>query len=87
MDTLDSKETKDYHGMLDYHYFAAWMGILLSALWSRNITNAIVLMNNTKYHKKFHKDGPRKNEKKIGIQNAWTEYVIAFDLPNTKGLR
>jgi len=81
MDTLDifeggKKQTKDYHGMFDHHYFVAWMGKLPAALRSRNITNAIIVMDNAKYHKKFPKIHPERIIRNQGYKKLVQNMVL-----------
>ena len=75
MDTLEifegeKQKKKDYHGIFDHHYFVAWMRKFLATLRSKNITNAIIVMENAKYHKKFPEGKPRKDEKKSRLQDT-----------------
>ena len=55
LDTFDifegGKQTADYHGIFDTKYFVAWMVMLLDALESGDIFNAVIVMENAKYHK------------------------------------
>ena len=54
LDTLDifegGKSTADYHGMFNAKYFNDWMTKLLYALEVRKINNALIVMDNAKYH-------------------------------------
>ena len=89
IDTLDifeggKKQTKDYHGMFDHAYFVGWMGKLLQALKDRNISNAIIVMDNAKYHKKLPEDVPKKQHKKAALQEACRRYGIDFGINETK---
>lgn len=66
-ETLDifeggKKQTKDYHGMFDNVYFITWMEKLLACLETRGIQNAIIVMDNAKYHRKLPDSVP---------QNSW----------------
>lgn len=88
-ETLDifeggKKQTKDYHGMFDHEYFVGWMKKLLLSLKERNISNAIIIMDNAKYHKKLSNDVPRKSQKKADLQQACERYGIAFRPTDTK---
>ncbi len=89
IDTLDifeggKKQTKDYHGMFDHAYFVGWMGRLLQALKDRNISNAMFVMGNAKYHKKLPEDVPKKQLKKAALQEACRRYGIDFGINETK---
>jgi len=68
-ETLDifegcKKQTKDYHGIFNTNYFVKWMQLLLDGLKARNITNAIIAMDNAKYHKTLPDETPKGNWKK-----------------------
>ena len=68
-DTLDifeggSKQTKDYHGILNHEYFVGWMHNLPDALKKQNIYNTIIAMDNAKCHKKLPDDIPQMGCKK-----------------------
>ena len=63
-------QMKDYHGMFDHAYFVQWMKKLLLALKNRNITNALIIMDNAKYQK-FH-------GKRISMQNWNKQHLIDF---------
>ncbi len=84
-DTLDifeggKKQTKDYHGMFNHDYFVGWMRKLLDALRAREISNAIIVMDNAKYHKKLPPDTPRKGWKKAQLIEACADRNI--DVPD-----
>ena len=55
LDTFDifegDKQTIDYHEMFDTKYFVACVVMLLDALEARDIYNAVIVMDNAKYHK------------------------------------
>jgi len=63
LDTLDvfegGKQTVDYHGMFDTKYVVNWMVKLLEALEKRNIHNAVIVMDNAKYHKTLPEGTPK----------------------------
>ena len=63
LDTLDvfegGKQTVDYHGMFDTKYFVEWMVKLLEALDKRDIRNAVIVMDNAKYHKTLPEGTPK----------------------------
>ena len=54
--------------MFDHEYFVGWMKKSLLWLKERNILNAIIVMDNAKYHKKLPSDAPRKKQKKAVLQ-------------------
>ena len=69
MDTLDifqggSKQTADYHGMFNSEYFIKWMRKLLDALSERGVKNALIVMDNAKYHKMLPEGTPKGQWKK-----------------------
>ena len=91
MDTLDifkmGKSKREITtGFFDHHNFRAWMRKFLATLKSRNITDAIIFMDNAKYHKKFPEGTPRMNEEKSRLQDACEEYGVAFDMSDTSSI-
>jgi transposase len=80
------KETKDYHGMFDFQYFKEWMSKLLDALDKRHIENAIIVMDNAKYHRNLPEGTPKSNFKKSVLQKACKEYGISFEPTETKAM-
>ncbi|ETV80378.1 hypothetical protein H257_06687 [Aphanomyces astaci] len=52
------KEPKDYHGMFNDDYFVGWFSKLLDELDSLGVVNALIVMDNAKYHKGHPKDTP-----------------------------
>jgi transposase len=64
------KDTKDYHGMFDTDYFVAWMKALLKALQDRNVQNAVIVMDNAKYHKTNPPDTPKRSWRKEQLLEA-----------------
>ena len=91
MDTLDifeggKKQTKDYHGMFDHNYFVNWMKKLLQVLKDRNISNAVIVMDNAKYHKKLPDDVPRMTDKKNDLQEACRKYGMDVSANLTKAM-
>ena len=57
------KQKKDYHAMFNGAYYVEWMKKLLAALKARNITNAVIVMDNAKYHKTLPPGMPKKSWK------------------------
>ena len=45
------KQTVDLHGMFDSTYFIAWIQNMLDFLATINMQNAVIVMENSKYHK------------------------------------
>jgi hypothetical protein len=78
------KQTKDFHGMFNHEYFVKWMATLLATLKERKIENAIIVMDNAKYHKKLPNNIPRKNSRKAVLHAACDEYSIPFTNDETK---
>ncbi|ETV73529.1 hypothetical protein H257_11654 [Aphanomyces astaci] len=64
---VHGKQTKDYHGMFDHQYFAAWFDRLLDALDVAGITKTIDVMGNAKYHKSVPDDTPRFSWRKADL--------------------
>jgi transposase len=63
LDTLDifegGKQTVDYHGMFVTEYFVGWMKKLLDVLSLLDIHNAVIVMDNAKYHKTLPDGTPK----------------------------
>lgn len=70
--------------MFDGDYFVTWMGALLDELKAKAITNAVIVMDNAKYHKCLPKETPRYSHSKTSLQQACTHYGISFDPRDTK---
>ncbi len=89
-DTLDifvgGKQTKDYYGMFNHEYFVDWMQKLLDALESRNIENAIIVMENAKYHKKLPGDTPKAGWRKSELEAACQLRKLAIPDNATKAI-
>jgi len=86
--TLDifkgGKQTKDYHGMFNHDYFLNWMRRLLDDLKERQIENAIIVMDNARYHKKKPPSTPQRSSKKAILQAACEEYCIPYQARESK---
>ena len=54
------RQTEGCHGVFDATYFISWMWKILGLLNHRGINDAIILMNNTKFHNIFLKTHPRE---------------------------
>jgi transposase len=85
-ETLDifeggKKQTQDYHGMFDHEYFVQWMQKLLDGLRNRGISNALIVMDNAKYHKTLPETTPRKAWKKEKLLQACASLNI--EVPQT----
>jgi hypothetical protein len=61
--TLDyfrrGKQTKDYHGMFDGAYYLRWFQDLLYCLEEMGVKNAVIAMDNEKYHKCLPPGAPK----------------------------
>ena len=82
-ETLDifeggKKQTADYHGMFDSAYFINWMVKLLQALADRNVQNALIVMDNAKYHKSLPEGTPKGTWKK----SRMIEYCVEHSIPH-----
>jgi len=91
LDTLDifegrKKQTADYHGMFDTSYFVNWMKKLLDALKHRGVENAIIVMDNSKYHCSLPGGTPKGMWKKTRLQKACEEYGISYGASDTKAM-
>ena len=56
MPTIDffeggKKQTVGFHGMFDSTYLIAWIKNLLDSLATINVQNAVIVMDDAKYHK------------------------------------
>lgn len=80
------KDTKDYHGMFNHEYFVKWMQKLLDALKARGITNAVIIMDNAKYHKCYPSDFPRMNSRKETLVKYAEDKGISLDGTETKAI-
>ncbi|CAK4150789.1 unnamed protein product [Aphanomyces euteiches] len=58
------KQTKDYHGMFCHDYFVGWFERLLSEMADHSLCNALIVMDNARYHKSLSKDAPKRSMKK-----------------------
>ena len=63
------KQTVDYHGMFDTKYFVKWMQTLLDTLSGMGIQNAVIVMDNAKYHKTLPEGTPKSSWKKENLIN------------------
>lgn len=89
-ETLDifvgGKQTIDYHGMFNHTYFVTWMRKLLNALRTRGIQNAIIVMDNAKYHKQKPSDTPRRFQGKNVLRASCDRYGIDYISTDTKNV-
>ena len=90
-DTLDifeggKKQTEDYHGMFDTTYFIGWMQKLLDSLDRRGIKNAIIVMDNAKYHKTLPGNTPKGNWKKQDLIDYCVSNGIKVEAKELKSL-
>ncbi|RLO11279.1 hypothetical protein DYB28_006858, partial [Aphanomyces astaci] len=67
-----AKQPKDYHGMFDTEYYVAWFGRLLDEMDEGGITNALIVLDNAKYHKSLPKTTPTSGRRK-GV--SWSTRV------------
>ncbi|TYZ69056.1 hypothetical protein PybrP1_011748 [[Pythium] brassicae (nom. inval.)] len=52
-------QTVDYHGMFNSTYYLRWIERLLEQLPATNISNALIVLDNAKYHKTLPHDTPK----------------------------
>ncbi|RHY20956.1 hypothetical protein DYB32_009929 [Aphanomyces invadans] len=65
------KEPKDYHAMFNHAYFVGWFQLLLDDVAALQECNAIIVLDNAKYHKGLLDDTP---------SGSWAK---DFDSPTT----
>jgi hypothetical protein len=86
--TLDyfrgGKQTKDYHGMFDGAYFVCWFQDLLYCLEEMGVKNAVIAMDNAKYHKCLPPGTPKASWTKGRMREGLTELHIPWDLDELK---
>ncbi|RQM27798.1 hypothetical protein B5M09_012516, partial [Aphanomyces astaci] len=75
---VGGKQTKDCHGMFDNSYFADWFHRLLEALQDHAIANAIIVMNNAKYHKCIPDTTPKFTGRKADLIDVCDTLGIAY---------
>ena len=80
------KQKKDYHAMFNGAYYVEWMKKLLAALKARNITNAVIVMDNAKYHKTLPPGMPKKSWKKQPLIDACTSRGIEVLPKDTRAI-
>ena len=90
-ETLDifeggKKQTADYHGMFDSVYFIKWMDKLLQALAHRNVENALIVMDNAKYHKCLPDGTPKGSWKKQRMVEYCNEHNIPVSPSDLKNV-
>jgi len=82
--TPGKKVTKDYHGMFDHQYFVGWFQRLLHEMSAADLKNAIICMDNAKYHKGKPIDTPKYNNRKADLVEACRKYSIDICATDTK---
>ena len=80
------KQTVDYHGMFNMAYFINWMKKLLEALAARNVQNALIVMDNAKYHKSLLEGTLKGSWKKQRMVEYCLEHNIPFDPSDLKSI-
>ncbi|RHZ13234.1 hypothetical protein DYB37_011186 [Aphanomyces astaci] len=74
------KQTKDYHGIFDHAYFVAWVQRLLDEADSLGKSNAIIVLDNAKYHKGLPDNTPKGSWTKRKMAEACEVYGIEIDV-------
>ncbi|ETV76547.1 hypothetical protein H257_09549 [Aphanomyces astaci] len=74
--TTLAKEPKDYHGMFDHAYYVGWFQRLLDELDEIRVSNALIVMDNAKYHKGRPSNTPQSRHRKEVLIAACTMYGI-----------
>jgi hypothetical protein len=82
--SVPKKETKDYHGMFDSDYFVDWTKKLLQALSHRRIQNAVIVLDNAKYHKSLPATTPKSAWKVADMRQYCQVNEIPLDPKDTK---
>ena len=72
--------------MFNHDYFVRWLEKLLEALDARGVKNAVIVMDNARYHKKQPADTPNASSKKAVLREACTRYGIAVGERDTKSV-
>ncbi|KAG9414469.1 hypothetical protein AC1031_013831 [Aphanomyces cochlioides] len=70
--------------MFDSGYFESWFRKLLDELRVLDVVNAIIVLDNAKYHKSKPPDTPAYKDKKKVLQEACDMYGIDYDCDETK---
>ncbi len=70
--------------MFRHEYFIEWMEKLFDALSKRNVKNAMIIMDNAKYHNKLDDSVPKKNNKKQKMIDYLEKNKIDFDDGSSK---
>lgn len=77
LDIFVGGRTKDYHGMFDGEYFKKWISNLIRILSEKDISKAIVIMDNAKYHKQLPPDTPKSsNTKKLLLEYCERKGIV-----------
>ncbi|KAG9405655.1 hypothetical protein AC1031_003563 [Aphanomyces cochlioides] len=88
------KETKDYHGMFDQVYYKSWFKRLLDELDTHGVQNALIVLDNAKYHKGLPSSTPTSGKRKsvlleacalYGIATSGDEYKMIVDMAQSLG--
>ncbi|RHZ40697.1 hypothetical protein DYB31_016267 [Aphanomyces astaci] len=74
------KQPKDYHAMFNHAYFVAWFQRLLDDVSALQKTNAIIVLDNAKYHKGLPDDTPKGAWTKARMLAACETYGIELDV-------
>ena len=72
--------------MFDLAYFINWMKKLLEALAAWNVQNALIVMDNAKYHKSLPEETPKGSWKKQHMVEYCLEHNIPFDPSDLKSV-
>ncbi|KAF0726166.1 hypothetical protein Ae201684_015500 [Aphanomyces euteiches] len=71
-----AKEPKDYHAMFNHEYYVTWFGKLLKELEDLGVCNALIVMDNAKYHKGRPSNTPKSRQSKSCLLEACSRYGI-----------
>ncbi|RHY25201.1 hypothetical protein DYB32_008472 [Aphanomyces invadans] len=65
------KEPKDYHGMFDNVYYVKRFGRLLDEKGASGVNDALIVLDNAKYHKSLPPSTPTSGSRKSILLQAW----------------
>ncbi|EDQ87919.1 uncharacterized protein MONBRDRAFT_26987 [Monosiga brevicollis MX1] len=70
VEIFEDNSPVDFHRAFSGAYFSQWMGKLLDSLQRRCITNAVIVMDETPYHKARPMNEPKRTWPKADLQRA-----------------
>ena len=73
------KQTVDFHVMLESNYFISWMQNLIDSLETMNVNNAVMVTDNSKYHKILPENTPKSSWKKKQLVDYCLNKVLELE--------